>query len=297
MQADHTPACYAGSRVLPDSSQYVILWLHMDARYRLVWEGLADPVRREIVDRLSREPATTGRLAAHFPISRVAVMKHLGVLRDCGLVVSRKRGRERWNYLNPVPLQEAFDTWVTPLQQRWARQLLRFKDAMEVASMEGAKTGQHAVGTDRIELEVEIAATVGRVWQALLSEVSAWWPHDFHAVTDAEEITLEPWVGGRLYETGQGGSSVLWYTVTGIDPERALDLAGHLAVRYGGPATSILRLTLEARGSGTVLQVSDAIFGQVTESLRTSLTQGWSYLFTDGLKAYLEKGPDRGPST
>jgi DNA-binding transcriptional ArsR family regulator len=71
----------------------------------LLWRALADPTRRRILDLLRQRPLITGEIAAQFPISRIAVMRHLEVLSEAGLAVSRKRGRQRWHYLNTVPLQ------------------------------------------------------------------------------------------------------------------------------------------------------------------------------------------------
>jgi len=70
-----------------------------------VWRALADPTRRAILDLLRERPRITGDISSHFEISRIAVMRHLDVLAAAGLVTSRKRGRERWHYLNAIPLQ------------------------------------------------------------------------------------------------------------------------------------------------------------------------------------------------
>ncbi|HEU4898462.1 MAG TPA: metalloregulator ArsR/SmtB family transcription factor, partial [Actinomycetota bacterium] len=76
----------------------------------MVWRALADPTRRAILDLLADRARTTGELSEAFPeVSRFAVMKHLGVLETAGLVVVRRRGRERWNHLNGVPLREAYE--------------------------------------------------------------------------------------------------------------------------------------------------------------------------------------------
>src|SRR5918996_1998614 len=97
-----------------------------------VWKALADPTRRAILDLLRDRARTTGELSAAFPeVTRFAVMKHLGVLEDAGLVVVRRRGRERWNHLNGVPLQEAYERWMQPYANRWASSLLRLREAAE----------------------------------------------------------------------------------------------------------------------------------------------------------------------
>ena len=78
-----------------------------------VFGALADPTRRALLDRLAAGPATTGSLVAAAPhLSRTGVLKHLDVLRSAGLVLTRRRGRERWNHLNAAPLQAAYDRWV-----------------------------------------------------------------------------------------------------------------------------------------------------------------------------------------
>ena len=79
-----------------------------------LWRALADPTRRRILDLLRERPRVTGEVAARFPISRVAVMRHLDVLAQAGLVTSRKRGRQRWHYLNTVPLQRLHRRWADP---------------------------------------------------------------------------------------------------------------------------------------------------------------------------------------
>jgi DNA-binding transcriptional ArsR family regulator len=96
-----------------------------------VWKALADPSRRAILDRLRDGPKTTGDLARPFDTSRFAVMKHLRVLEEAGLVVVRRLGRERWNYLNPVPIQMIYDRWITPYAAIWAMDLVDLKQTVE----------------------------------------------------------------------------------------------------------------------------------------------------------------------
>jgi DNA-binding transcriptional ArsR family regulator len=79
-----------------------------------VFKALADPTRRELLDELFRHDGQTlGALAGRFPMTRVAVAKHLRLLEDAGLVVSRRRGREKLHYLNPVPIRLVHDRWVS----------------------------------------------------------------------------------------------------------------------------------------------------------------------------------------
>src|SRR5579875_1326896 len=94
-----------------------------------VWKALADPTRRRILDLLKDRPRTTGDLCTAFSLSRFAVMKHLGVLEDAGLVVVRRNGRERWNHLNAVPLRRIYEHYIDPVSDHLATSLLRLADA------------------------------------------------------------------------------------------------------------------------------------------------------------------------
>jgi len=84
-----------------------------------VFKALAAPVRREIMDSLTDGPMTTGDLAALFrPLDRCTVMQHLRVLEEAGLVVAEKRGRERWNHLNALPIKHIHDRWIGRMAAR-----------------------------------------------------------------------------------------------------------------------------------------------------------------------------------
>ena len=96
-----------------------------------VWTALADGSRRQILDLLRGGPLTTGELCGHFEVTRFAVMKHLKVLEGAGLVLVERRGRERRNHLNPVPLQAIYRRWIRPFERLPADRLLRIKQLAE----------------------------------------------------------------------------------------------------------------------------------------------------------------------
>ena len=97
-----------------------------------VWKALADPTRREILDLLATEPRTTGALVEGFPsLCRTAVMRHLEVLVQAGLVLVRREGRQRWNHLNPVPIQRVCERWVHRHVRGIASAMSRLKDHVE----------------------------------------------------------------------------------------------------------------------------------------------------------------------
>lgn len=79
----------------------------------LVFRALAAPVRRQILDRLKDTPRTTGDLCTVFPdLDRCTVMQHLKVLEEADLVIAVRRGRERWNHLNPLPIRDIHERWI-----------------------------------------------------------------------------------------------------------------------------------------------------------------------------------------
>jgi DNA-binding transcriptional ArsR family regulator len=78
-----------------------------------VFKALAAATRRRILDHLKDRPRTTGDLCARFPeLDRCTVMQHLGVLEDAGLVIAQRKGRERWNHLDPLPIKHIHDRWI-----------------------------------------------------------------------------------------------------------------------------------------------------------------------------------------
>ena len=96
-----------------------------------MWRALADPTRRRILDLLRKRPRTTGELVTEFETTRFAVMKHLKVLALAELVLVERRGRERWNHLNPVPIQRIHRRWMRPFEEEPADALLRLKARAE----------------------------------------------------------------------------------------------------------------------------------------------------------------------
>jgi DNA-binding transcriptional ArsR family regulator len=99
-----------------------------------IWKALSDETRRTILDYLRSGPKPTTAIVEQFPdLSRFAVMKHLDVLRQSALVVTREEGRQRINSLNAVPIRMIYERWVCNYQDLWAGALLRVKEAAERA--------------------------------------------------------------------------------------------------------------------------------------------------------------------
>ena len=97
-----------------------------------VFKALADGRRRRMLDLLKDEPLTTGDLCTHFPqLNRCTVMQHLGVLERAGLIIVKREGRLRWNYINPLPIKAIHDRWISPHARNAVAVLERMKRVME----------------------------------------------------------------------------------------------------------------------------------------------------------------------
>ena len=97
-----------------------------------VFRALADPTRRLLLDRLfERDGRTLTELELDLEMTRFGVMKHLRVLEDAGLVVSRRAGREKHHFLNPVPIRLIHDRWIDKYTERQVSALSELKTALE----------------------------------------------------------------------------------------------------------------------------------------------------------------------
>ena len=97
-----------------------------------VFKALADPTRRLLLDRLfARDGRTLTELESEVEMTRFGVMKHLRVLEDAGLVVTRKVGREKLHYLNPIPIRLVHDRWIDKFTEQRVSALLDLKHRLE----------------------------------------------------------------------------------------------------------------------------------------------------------------------
>src|SRR5271170_7826799 len=119
-----------------------------------VFKALADPTRRSLLDELFGEDGQTlSALQERFPMTRFGVMKHLKQLEEAGLVVTRRRGREKLHFLNPVPIRLVHDRWVSKYAEPWAAALSELKSRLE--------------NTMEKVFEIYIRTTPERLWEAI----------------------------------------------------------------------------------------------------------------------------------
>jgi DNA-binding transcriptional ArsR family regulator len=97
-----------------------------------VFKALSDPTRRFLLDRLfTHDGRTLTELESELEMTRFGVMKHLRVLEDAGLVVTRRSGREKLHYLNPVPIRLIHDRWIDKYTERQVSALVNLKTELE----------------------------------------------------------------------------------------------------------------------------------------------------------------------
>jgi DNA-binding transcriptional ArsR family regulator/uncharacterized protein YndB with AHSA1/START domain len=246
-----------------------------------VWLVLADPTRRRILDMLRERPRTTGDIASHFVVSRIAIMRHLQVLAASGLVTSRKRGRERWHYLNAIPLQRMYERWVDTHTASWASGLLRFGRQVE-GRRKRMNSDRPAVD---VALDVAIAASRSQVFAALTEDPGGWWGHPY-LQADTTNLTLEPQLGGLVVESWEGGGAVV-ASITGWTNDRYLQLTGpfHLGLALG-----IATFQLSDSDGGTSVQFSFRAIGAIEPQLVERFAEGWTELVGRRLKTLVETG-------
>lgn len=123
-----------------------------------------------------------------------------------------------------------------------------------------------------VRFTLPLSRDEGDVWRRLVDGIDAWWPRDYRVFPEGR-MQLDPRPGGALRETAHGDDGVLWYTVQAVHTGQWLVLAGHIAPPFGGPALSLLRLTLanDAAGRGEI-EVHDSILGRADAA---AVEAGW----------------------
>jgi DNA-binding transcriptional ArsR family regulator/uncharacterized protein YndB with AHSA1/START domain len=260
-------------------------------RFDRVWHALRDPTRRRLLDLLRDRPHTTGELCAAVPgLSRVNVIKHLKLLEEVELVRVEPRGRERWNHLNVVPLQEIYERWIRSYESVWAGRLWRLRGAAEEEGEPMKKDVRTDVRTVRVEQQVRIEAGRERVWAALTRDVGQWWGSPYTVREDRVGLRLDLTPGGALWEDWGDGQGWAWATVRGFRRPELLDMVGTFMLPgaiAGGAAFELA----DDGGSATVVRLRQTAFGAITDESAGQWEAGWADLLGARLKGFVEVNP------
>jgi len=236
-----------------------------------VFRALADPTRRALLDELFRaDGQSLTALERRLPMTRFGVMKHLRVLAQAGLVVTRKRGREKLHFLNPVPIRLVHDRWVSKYSEPWAAALSDLKQELEEKTMVRV-------------FEIYIKTTPERLWEAITDP-------ELRAKYNFGAAILSDWTPGSKFRMGARDGAVLLGEGENleVDPPRRL-VQSMLALwsdeaKAEGPS----RITWEIEPVGDSCRLT-VTHDQLREGANPQLYGGWPMLLS-GLKTLLETG-------
>ena len=246
----------------------------MDNGADQVFKALADPTRRSLLDELFREDGQTlHHLGARFEMTRFGVMKHLKVLEDAGLVVTRRQGREKLHHLNPVPIRLVHDRWVSKYAEPWAAALSGLKEELE-RTMDQPKTMEKV-------FEIYIKTTPERLWEAITDPATRA-KYNFGAGAHSD------WQVGSRVELHAGEFLLGEGDILEVDPPRRLvhTQLAHFSPEAEAEGTSRVTWEIEPVGDSCRLTL---VHDQMREGACEQLYGGWPMILS-GLKTWLESG-------
>jgi uncharacterized protein YndB with AHSA1/START domain len=234
-----------------------------------VFKALADPTRRSLLDELfKKDGQTLTELEERLPMTRFGVMKHLKLLEKSGLVITRRRGREKLHYLNAIPIRLIHDRWVSKYTEPWLAALTGLKYTLENRTMEKI-------------FEIYIKTTPERLWQAVTD------PEMRRKYNFGLQL-LSSWETGSRYEGLAGGHKLLEGENLEVDPPNKLVQSFRAVWGEDVKSEGTSRVTWE------IVPIADSCLLKVThdqlrEGANDQLYGGWPMILS-GLKTLLETG-------
>jgi uncharacterized protein YndB with AHSA1/START domain len=236
-----------------------------------VFKALADPTRRSLLDELFKEDGQTlSALERRLPMTRFGVMKHLRVLEEAGLVTTRRRGREKLHFLNPVPIRLVHDRWVSKYAEAWAASLTGLKRRIEEETMEKV-------------FENYIKTTPERLWEAITdSEMRS--KYNFGVGLHSD------WTPGSRYEAvhPQAPAPISEGENLEVDPPRRLVQSFNALWSDDVKNEGTSRVTWEIEPVGDSCRLT-VTHDELREGANSELYGGWPMILS-GLKTLLETG-------
>jgi uncharacterized protein YndB with AHSA1/START domain len=235
-----------------------------------VFRALSDPTRRSLLDELYKEDGQTlTALEGRLPMSRFGVMKHLKVLEEASLVVTKRRGREKLHFLNPVPIRLVHDRWVSKYAEPWAASLAGLKHRLEDRTMEKV-------------FEIYIKTSPEQLWKALIDP-------KLRAQYSFGVETHSDWTNGSGYTAAVPG-------VIDIAAGENLEVEppNRLVQSFNALWSDDVRAMGTSRVTYDIEQVEDSCrltvtHDQLPEDANPELYGGWPMILS-GLKTLLETG-------
>jgi uncharacterized protein YndB with AHSA1/START domain len=235
-----------------------------------VFKALADPTRRSLLDELYAEDGQTlSALERRLPMTRIGVMKHLRVLEEAGLLTTKRRGREKLHYLNPVPIRLVHDRWVSKYAEPWAATLTGLKKRLE----------------DTMEkvFEIYIKTTPERLWEAITDpELRSQYSFGVGVESD--------WTAGSVYRAIHPGAGIAIAEGENLEVEPPRRLVQSFTALWSddvkAEGTSRVTWEIEPIEDSCRLTVTH---DQLREGANDELYGGWPMILS-GLKTLLETG-------
>jgi len=254
-----------------------------------VFRALADPTRRSLLDELYRQDGQTlSALEQRLPMTRFGVMKHLKVLERAGLVVTKRRGREKLHFLNTVPIRLVHDRWVSKYAEPWAATLSGLKTQLEEETTMNAPTTQSgkrpwtAAPGEKV-FEIYIKASAERVWDAITDDQTRrkyWF---------GVGVTSD-WTPGSRVESVHPGAGIAIGEGENleVDPPRRLVQSFRALWSDDVKAEGTSRVTWEIEPVADSCRVT-VTHDQLRADANSELYGGWPMILS-GLKTLLETG-------
>jgi len=235
-----------------------------------VFRALADSTRRALLDELfCQDGQTLSALEERFSMTRFGVMKHLKQLEEAGLVVTRRRGREKFHYLNAVPIRLVHDRWVSKYAEPWTAALSDLKHELE-SSMEKV-------------FEIYIRTTPERLWEAITdSEIRSKYNFGARIISD--------WTPGSRMEMRHPGTDAVLGEGENLEIDPPRRLVQSMVALWGDDVKSegASRITWEIEPVGDSCRLT-VTHDQLREGANNQLYGGWPMILS-GLKTWLETG-------
>ncbi len=245
-----------------------------------VFRALADPSRRRLLDLLfERDGRTLTELESELPMTRFGVMKHLRVLQEAGLITTRKVGRERLHYLNPVPIQLISDRWINKYSAVRVSVLADLKTSLE--------RGNDMTTTSKPQLvyQIIIKAPQERVWEAITK--SEFTSHYYYGCTLQTDLT----VGSPFTYHMPNGSPIVEGEVIASEPPKRLVHTYHSLwhpMNEDAPTQVTWELESMPGGITKVTVIHEGFQGQ-TATYQGLQGGGWTWIISN-MKTFLETG-------
>ena len=233
-----------------------------------VFKALADPTRRSLLDELFRDDGQTlSALERRFAMTRIGVMKHLKQLEEAGLVVTKRRGREKLHFLNPIPIRRVHDRWIDKYTEPWAASLIGLKNELQ--------------NTMEKVFEIYIRTTPECLWEAIIDpEIRS--KYNFGALVTSD------WTPGSPITMSHPGGLLGEGENIEVDPPHRLvhTLVALWSDEVESEGTSRVTWLIEPVGDSCCLTVTH---DQMREGANNQIYGGWPMILS-GLKTWLETG-------